>query len=119
MRAVLVALLFASPVWAQDRAADYARLMKEYRETFRVLGRSQVCGLNFDAAPYFREVERRHGAGSEPVRIAGFIYKAAAENLILDREIDPTPPAPMPCDVVQYMRGMRLPDVPASLARPE
>lgn len=104
---------------SEAQRADYRKLLRDYRETFRVLGRSQVCGLNFDAEPFFREVERRHGAGSEPVRVAGLVHRAAAENLILDREVDPTPPAPMPCDVAQYMRGMRLPDLPASLVRPE
>jgi len=34
---------------------------------------------------------------------------------VLGREVDPTPPAPMPCDVVVYMRDMRLPELPASL----
>jgi hypothetical protein len=32
---------------------------------------------------------------------------------MLSQEIDPTPPAPMPCDVMVYMRGMRLPDLPS------
>jgi hypothetical protein len=36
---------------------------------------------------------------------------------MLSQEIDPTPPAPMPCDVMVYMRGMRLPDLPPSLVR--
>jgi hypothetical protein len=66
-----------------------------------------VCRLDFDAEPHFREVARRHGEGSEPVRISGLAYKEAVEDLVV---------APMPCDVVVYMRGMRLPEVPASLA---
>ena len=32
-------------------------------------------------------------------------------------EIDPAPPAPMPCDVVALMGDMRLPELPASLVR--
>ena len=89
--------------------------MRAYRDTFRVLGRSKACGLDFDAGPFYREVARRHGEDSEPMRIARLSYTAAAENLQLSRDIDPTPPAPMPCDVVQYMRGMSLPDIPQSL----
>ena len=109
MRALLLlALSLGLPAAAQENAG----LMRGYLETFRVLGRSQVCGLNFDAEPYFREVASRHGEDSEPMRIARLAYKAAAENVLLSREIDPTPPAPMPCDVVVYMRGMRLPDLP-------
>ena len=117
MRFMLVlALACGVPAFAQEpmseaQRADYARLMRSYLETFRVLGRSRACGLNFDAEPHFRELARRHGADSEPVRIAGLAYKAAAENLMLSRDIDPTPPAPMPCDVVVYMRDLRLPDL--------
>jgi hypothetical protein len=95
--------------------ADYRNLMRGYLDTFRLLGRSKICGLNFDPEPFFREVARRHGEKSEEVRIAGLAYAAGAENLMLSREIDPAPPAPMPCDVMVYMRGMRLPDLPPSL----
>ena len=95
--------------------ADYRKLTRAYLDTFRVLGRSKICGLNFDAEPLFRELARRHGENSEEVRIAGLAYTAGAENLMLSHEIDPTPPAPMPCDVMVYMRGMRLPDLPPSL----
>jgi len=49
------------------------------------------------------------------VRIAGLAYEAGEKNLLLSRELDPTPPAPMPCDVMVYLRGMKLPDLPASL----
>jgi len=125
---LFIAMWAATGACAQEKApveamsdtqrADYRKLLRDYRETFRVLGRSRVCGLDFDAEPFFREVLHRHGADSEAVRIARLAYKAAAENLMLGPDIDPTPPAPMPCDVVQYMRGMRLPDLPASLARP-
>lgn len=97
--------------------ADYRKLMRGYLDTFRVLGRSKICGLNFDPEPLFRELARRHGEKSEEVRIAGLAYTAGAENLMLSHEIDPTPPAPMPCDVMVYMRGMRLPDLPPSLQR--
>ena len=97
--------------------ADYRKLMRGYLDTFRVLGRSKICGLDFDPEPFFREVARRHGEKSEEVRIAGLAYTAAAENLILSQEIDPTLPAPMPCDVMVYMRGMRLPDLPSSLVQ--
>jgi len=47
----------------------------------------------------------------------GLAFAAGAENLVLGRDIDPAPPAPMPCDVVQYMRDMRLPGLPASLVQ--
>jgi len=97
--------------------ADYRKLMRAYLDTFRVLGRSKLCGLNFESEPFFREVARRHGEKSEPVRVADLAFAAGAENLVLGREIDPTPPAPMPCDVVQYMRDMRLPGLPASLVQ--
>ena len=95
--------------------ADYRKLMRGYLDTFRVLGRSKICGLDFDAEPLFRELALRHGEKSEEVRIARLAYAAGAENLMLSHEIDPTPPAPMPCDVMVYMRGMRLPDMPPSL----
>jgi hypothetical protein len=91
--------------------------MRGYLDTFRVLGRSRICGLNFDSEPFFREVARRHGEKSEEARIAGLAYTAGADNLMLGQEIDPAPPAPMPCDVMVYMRGMRLPDLPPSLVR--
>jgi hypothetical protein len=108
---LLIALAAALPVSAQAPRAEYGSLMRAYVDTFRVLGRSKQCGLNFDAEPFFREVARRHGADSEPVRVAGLVFTAAAENLVLSRDIDPAPPAPMPCDVVALMRGgIRLPD---------
>jgi hypothetical protein len=123
-------LVFAavSSAWGQQNArsvegmseaqrTDYRKLMRGYLDTFRVLGRSKICGLNFDSEPFFREVARRHGEKSEEARIAGLAYTAGAENLMLSQEIDPTPPAPMPCDVMVYMRGMRLPDLPPSLVR--
>ena len=102
---------------SEAQRADYRKLMRAYLDTFRVLGRSKLCGLDFDSGPFFREVARRHGEKSEPVRVAALAFAAGAENLVLDREIDPTPPAPMPCDVVQYMRGMQLPELPASLVQ--
>src|SRR5262245_9501258 len=100
---------------SEVQQVDYRKLMRAYVDTFRVLGRSRVCGFNFDAEPFFREVARRHGEKSEPARIAGLAYTAGAENLMLGRDVDPAPPAPMPCDVMQYMRGMRLPELPESL----
>jgi len=125
---LIFALAIASSAWGQQAArpvenlseaqrADYRKLMRAYLDTFRVLGRSRLCGLNFESEPFFREVARRHGEKSEPVRVAGLAFAAGAENLVLDREIDPAPPAPMPCDVVQYMRDMRLPELPASLVQ--
>jgi len=125
---LLVALAAALPAWGQKarpvegmseaQRADYRQLMRAYLDTFRILGRSRICGLNFEAGPFFREVALRHGEGSEPARIAALAYEAAAQNR-LGPEIDPTPPAPMPCDVMVYMRGMRLPDLPASLVQPD
>jgi hypothetical protein len=79
--ALALILLSGSPAFA-DAQAEYRQLMRAYQEAFRVLGRSRVCRLDFDAGPHFREV------------------------------------APMPCDVVIYMRGMRLPELPASLRKP-
>ena len=116
MRALLLILLaMAAPAFAQD---DYQKLMRGYVHTFRLLGKSQLCGLGFEIEPFFREVAARHGADSEPVRIARLAFTAGAENLVLPQAIDPAPPAPMPCDVVALMRGgMTLPDVPASLAK--
>jgi hypothetical protein len=125
---LLLALVAATPTWAQQKArplermsdaqrADYRKLMRGYLDTFRILGRSKVCGLNFDAGPFFRELERRHGEKSEPVRIAGISFAAGAENLIVSPDVDPAPPAPMPCDVVALMRDMRLPELPASLVQ--
>jgi hypothetical protein len=109
---LLVLLAIAGSALAQD---DYQKLMRGYVHTFRLLGKSQLCGLNFETEPFFREVAARHGADSEPVRIARLAFTAGAENVILPQSIDPAPPAPMPCDVVALMRGgMRLPDLPAS-----
>ena len=129
MRAMLFIVLAAAlAASAQEKAlpvermsdaqrADYRKLMRGYLDTFRLLGRSKLCGLDFET--FFREVARRHGADSEPVRVAGLAFRAGAENVVLAHEIDPTPPAPMPCDVVALMRGgMRLPELPASLAMP-
>jgi hypothetical protein len=100
----LLALTFAAlPAWGQD--ADERRLLKGYVDTFRILGRSKICKLDFDAEPHFREVARRHGEGSEALRFARLAYAAGAENLMLPYEVDPAPPAPMPCDVMVYMRG--------------
>ena len=120
MRLLLfLAFAVASPASGQSDAqlADHRNLMRSYVDAFRVLGRSKICRLDFDPEPFFREVARRHGEKSEELRIAGMAYAAGAENLLLGREIDPAPPAPMPCDVVVYMRGMRLPELPPSLVR--
>jgi hypothetical protein len=48
--------------------------------------------------------------------VAALGYAAGAENAIIARELEPVPAAPMPCDVVPYMKEMRLPEMPASLA---
>lgn len=122
-RVLLLALAVVTPAWAQmnyegmtaQQRADYRKLILGYRDTFRALGRAKVCGLGFDAAPFFREVEMRHGEGSEPVLIAQMSYASGAQNVKLHRDLDPTPPAPIPCDVLQRMRDLRLPPVPASL----
>ena len=121
----MLVVALASPAWAQKarpaeglseaQRADYRKLLRAYLDTFRILGRSRICGLNFEAEPLFREVALRHGEKSEPARIAGLAYEAGEKNLLLSQEIDPAPPAPMPCDVMVYMRGMRLPELPASL----
>jgi hypothetical protein len=119
-------LAAAAPVRAQERArpvealsveqrADYRKLLGGYINTFRIVGRSKICRLDFDAKPMFREVARRHGETSEPAVVARLAYTAGAENLLLNRELDPTPPSPMPCDVMIYMKGMGLPELPASL----
>lgn len=122
---LLLAIAAASPAWAQKalpveglseiQRADYRKLMRAYLDTFRVLGRSKLCGLNFESESFFREVARRHGDKSEPVRVAGLAYAAGAENLVLPRDVEAASPAPMPCDVMVYMRGMRLPELPESL----
>jgi hypothetical protein len=93
--------------------------MRGYVGTFRILGRFKVCRLEFDTGPFFREVARRHGEGSEAMRIAGLGYAATTENLVLSPDVDPTLPAPIPCDVMVYMRGMALPALPASLVQRE
>jgi hypothetical protein len=122
----LLVLAVATQVWAQrarpvdgmseSQRTDYRKLLRGYLDTFRLLGRSRLCGLDFEAEPFFREVALRHGEKSEPMRFAGISYAAGAENLIVSPEVDPAPPAPMPCDVVALMRGgMRLPELPASL----
>ena len=98
--------------------ADYQKLMRSYVDTFRILGRASACKLNYDPAPLLREVAQRHGEGSEAARVADLGYAAGAEGRRLDAELEPVLPAPMPCDVVFYMKDMRLPALPASLALP-
>jgi len=123
---LLLALAAATPAWGQQKAhpvegmtqaqrADYRKLMRGYVDTFRVLGRFKVCRLEFDVEPFFREVAARHGEGSEAMKVARLGYAATTENLVLSQDVDPTPPAPIPCDVMVHMRGMQLPAVPASL----
>jgi hypothetical protein len=125
---ILLVLLIATavPAWAQGRArpaeglsdeqrVEFRNLMRSYIDTFRILGRSRICRLDFDAEPHFREVARRHGEGSEPLAIARLAYASGAENLLLDEKLYPAPPAPMPCDVMVHMKGMGLPALPASL----
>jgi hypothetical protein len=122
--AAIACMFFTLPAWGQSvlslerlpeaQRADYVKLMRGYVETFRILGRAKLCRLDFDPEPYWREVKRRHGETSEAVAVAALGYAAGAENEPLSRELAP-PSAPMPCDVVQYMREMRLPELPASL----
>jgi hypothetical protein len=125
---IFLVLLFvvAAPVWAQERArpveelsdaqrADYRKLVRGYIDTFRIMGRSRICRLDFDVGPLFTELARRHGERSEPVAIARLAYASGAENLLLDEKLYPAPPAPMPCDVMIHMKGMGLPSLPASL----
>ena len=100
---------------SEQQQADYAKLMRGYVDTFRILGRSKACRLDFDPARYLREVARRHGEKSEAMRVADLGYAAGAEDRRLGAELEPKPAAPMPCDVVFYMRDMRLPELPASL----
>jgi len=102
---------------AQQRA-DYGKLMRSYVDTFRILGRAKACRLDFDAAPYLREVARRHGDKSEAIAVADLGFAAGAQNRALSRELEPVLLAPMPCDVVFYMTEMRLPELPASLLLP-
>jgi hypothetical protein len=129
LKTLLVFLLaVVAPVWAQDHSrpveelsdaqrADYRKLVRSYIDTFRIMGRSKICRLNFDADPMFRELAHRHGEQSEPVAVARLAYTSGAENLLLDEKLYPAPPSPMPCDVMVYMKGMRLPELPASLVR--
>ncbi len=124
--AAILCVLFALPARGQgalslegmseQQRADYVKLMRGYVETFRILGRAKLCRHNFDAEPYWREVARRHGEKSEALAVAALGYAAGAENIVISRELEPAPAAPMPCDVVPYMREMRLPELPASLA---
>jgi hypothetical protein len=127
VRFLLCCLLVAAPAWAQTarpveglsqaQRADYQKLMRSYVDTFRILGRARACKLNYDPAPLLREVAQRHGEGSEAAKVADLGYAAGAEGRRLDAELEPVLPAPMPCDVVFYMKDMRLPELPASLLR--
>ena len=120
-----VAPAAAAPAWAQkampveamsaQQRADYQKLMKGYVDTFRILGRARACRLNYDPAPLMREVALRHGEGSEAAKVADLGFAAGAEDRRLSAELEPVLPAPMPCDVVFYMKEMRLPELPASL----
>jgi hypothetical protein len=124
--ALLLALFFAvAPASAQKarpvegltdaQRADYQKLMRGYVDTFRILGRAKMCRLDFDPAPLLRQVAQRHGENSDALRVAGLGYDAGAANRPIGPELEPVLPAPMPCDVVFYMRDMRLPELPASL----
>jgi len=122
----MLCLLLALPASAQNalslegmpeqQRADYVTLMRAYVDAFRMLGRAKLCRLDLDPAPHMREVARRHGEKSEPVAVAALGYAAGAENQPLSQELAPKPPAPVPCDVMQYIREVRLPELPASLA---
>ena len=100
---------------SEQQQADYKMLMRGYVDTFRILGRAKACRLEYDPAPLLREVALRHGEKSEAVAVADLGFAAGAENRALSRELEPVLPAPMPCDVVFYMKDMRLPELPASL----
>ena len=125
MKLLLCCLVAAAPAWAQTarpveglseaQRADYRKLMRSYVDTFRILGRARACRLNYDAAPLLREVAQRHGEGSEAVKAADLGYASGAEGRRLDAELEPVLLAPMPCDVVFYMKDLRLPELPASL----
>ena len=126
MRGVAALLcLLALPAFAQkarpaegmseQQRADYRKLMLAYVDTFRILGRAKACRLEYDPAPLLREVALRHGEKSEAVAVAGLGFAAGAENRAIGAELEPVLPAPMPCDVVFYMKDMRLPELPASL----
>src|SRR5262249_30301942 len=112
-RTVILCLAFTPVAWAQN-ASDYQQLIRGYVDAFRVIGRAKACRVELDPAPFFREVARRHGENSEPMRVAQLAFAAGAGEQRLPRELEPVLPAPMPCDVVPYMKGMRLPDLPAS-----
>lgn len=116
----------AAPCWAQSaraaeglseaQRADYQKLKRDYFETFRLLGRARFCNrVEIDERPFFQEIARRHGEKSEVVGLARAAFTAGFDNSVLPLELDPAPPAPMPCDVIIYMQDMRLPEVPASL----
>jgi hypothetical protein len=119
-------LAAAAPAWAQKalpveamsepQRADYAKLMRGYVDTFRILGRARACRFDYDPEPLKREVVQRHGEGSEAVQVAELGFAAGAEGRRLSAELEPVLGAPMPCDVVFYMKEMRLPALPASLA---
>ena len=125
---LLYVLLAATPAWGQKarpvegmseaQRADYNRLMRGYVDTFRIMGRAKACRLDFDAAALLREVALRHGEKSEAVEVAELGFAAGAENRRLAPELEPVLPAPMPCDVVLYMREMHLPELPATLVSP-
>ena len=122
---VLLCLLLSAPAWAQkarpveglseQQRADYQKLMRGYVDTFRILGRAKACRLNYDPAPLMLQVAQRHGEKSDALKVAGLGFDAGAENRAIGPELEPVLPAPMPCDVVFYMRDMRLPEIPASL----
>ena len=122
---VLLCLLLSAPAWAQkarpveglseQQRADYQKLMRGYVDTFRILGRARACRLNYDPAPLMLQVAQRHGEKSDALKVAGLGFDAGAENRAIGPELEPVLPAPMPCDVVFYMRDMRLPEIPASL----
>jgi hypothetical protein len=126
LRLALLLLFASAPAFAQDRAlppdslsavqrTEYQKLLRGYIDAFRILGWSTRCPMKFDADPHFRELAYRHGEKSEPMTIARLAYTSGTDHVLLDRTLDPKPPAPMPCDVMVHMKGMGLPPLPASL----
>lgn len=125
---LVLVLAMALPAHAQDGAvlpermsegqrAEYRQLLRGYIDAFRIFGRSRICRLDFEADAHFREVARRHGEGSEALRVVRLAFDSGEQNLLMDESIYPKPPAPMPCDVMVYMRGLGIPPLPASLVQ--
>jgi hypothetical protein len=110
---------FAGSRSNEEQKKDFDKLLREYAETFRVIGRAQGCGLDWKT-PYdelFAQLQRRHS--QEP---RDNIINIVAGNAMFAGKTGgqsswgAKPGEPLSCGTAaDRLAGLRLPDAPASL----